>query len=106
MNNYFLAAENDTKKLCKKYVGKPISDEVSRRLTSDISNYVSPVDTVSIELRKTTKGKYYVYPRNLYTLLVLKGGVLPYSLVEGKDSIQIAERVFSFIDGKHSITTV
>ena len=106
MNNYFLAAETDIKKLCKKYIGKTVSAEVSKSLAKDISDYVFPIDTISIELRRNTKGKYYVYPGNLYTLLVLKGIVLPYQLVEGKDSIQIEERVFSFIDGKCSINTL
>ena len=106
MNNYFLAAENDIKKLCRKYVGKPVSKVISDSLAKDITEYVLPTGTVLIELRKNTKGKYYVYPNNLYTLLVLKGIVLPYQLVEGKDSIQIEDRIFSFIDGKCSTKTI
>ncbi len=103
MNNYFLSAEEGIKQLCKKYVGKPVTAETSDSLASDIADYVLPKDTISIELRRSSKGKYYVYPGNLYTLLILKGIVLPYQLVDGKDTIHIADRTFSFIDGKCSI---
>ena len=106
MNNYFLAAENDIKKLCKKYVGKPVSKVISDSLAKDIAEYIFPTETISIELRKSNKGKYYVYPGNLYTLLALKGIILPYQLVDGKDSIHIEDRGFSFIDGKCSIKTI
>ncbi|MCK5601974.1 hypothetical protein KAR91_08900 [Candidatus Pacearchaeota archaeon] len=106
MNNYFLAAEADIKQLYKKHIGKPVNKETIAALSKDIANYIAPENVISIEFKKSAKGKYYVYPSNLYTLLVLKGIVLPYQLVEGKDSIQIDGRVFSFIDGKCSINTI
>lgn len=106
MNNYFLSAEEGIKKLCKKYVGKTVSTEISNSLAKDIADYILPTNAISIELRKSNKGKYYVYPGNLYTLLVLKGIILPYQLVDGKDTIQIEDRIFSFIDGKCSIKTL
>jgi len=106
MNNYFLSAETDIRKILKTYVGKSVSKETSINITKDIIDYVMPKEAMSIELRKSPKGKHYVYPNNLYTLLVLKGIVLPYGLVEGRDTIQIDDRVFSFIDGKCSIKNI
>ena len=103
MNNYFLAAETAIRKILKTYVGKPVNKEITARITKDITDYVLPKEVISIELRKSPKGKHYVYPTNLYTLLILKGIVLPYGLVEGRDTIQIDDRIFSFIDGKCSI---
>ena len=106
MNNYFLATETGIRKILKTYVGKSVNKEAGVSIAKDITDYIMPTGAISIELKKNTKGKYYVYPSNLYTLLILKGVVLPYTLVEGKDAIQIDDRLFSFIDGKCSIKTI
>ena len=106
MNNYFLAAETDIRKILKTYVGKAVNKEIAAQITKDIEDYIFLKQSISIELRKSPKGKHYIYPTNLYTLLVLKGIVLPYKLVEGKDTIQIDDRIFSFIDGKCSIKNI
>ena len=106
MAEYTLEITQDLKNIYKKYIGKTISPETSGSLTKDITDYILPTKALSIELRKNTKRKYYVCPKNLYTSLVLKGIVLPYQLVKGKDSIQIDDRVFSFVDGKCSIKTI
>lgn len=106
MNNYFLAAENDIKKIFKTYIGKPLTSKIAESITQDITDYLSPKEAISLIVKKNSKGRYTVCPSNLYTLLVLKGIVLPYRLVEGKDTIQIDDRIFSFIDGKYSIKNI
>ena len=106
MAEYNLEITQDLKNIYKKYIGKIVSQEVSDSLAKDITEYILPTKALSIKLRKNTKRKYYVCPKNLYTSLVLKGIVLPYQLVKGKDSIRIDSRVFSFVDGKCLIKTI
>ena len=106
MNNYFLAIENDIKKILKTYVGKSLTNKLAENVSKDIEDYIYTKDTISIKIKKGCTGKYVAYPSNLYTFLVLKGIVLPYGLVEGKDTIQIDDRIFSFIDDKCSIKNI
>ena len=106
MNNYFLTAENDIKKILKTYVGKPLTNKTPENIVKDIEDYLSPKEAISLVVKKNSKGRYIVYPNNLYTLLILKGIVLPYKLIEGRDTIQIDDRVFSFIDGTCSIKNI
>ena len=88
----------------KEFLGRPIDDNFINNIKERFHNQLHDlydIDYKNIDLEvKRVNDRIELIPKNLYTLLLLKGIFVPFELLEGLETYESDIGIFFFKDGK------